>query len=251
MQTPPALATDALAARTAHAGDGPGSSPHSRDVGPESCNALWSQTNARAGREEEKEMHFAMGQTTPPPKAAVAEFHPLAPGVEVGGELAVGRRPTPLVEVRLQERVQRHTVDHIVDVSTFVQILGVTVPHKGNQLVEFMKNLDATTPEEFIVVPKISQDRIQQRFVERRRPQRAEQLEVPTVVSYSSLQQSAEQNVDMPVPGTRGDHGGFQGFLTRQSSLQRAVEQVVDIPVGGGPQDFLRSGFLSVSLSSG
>ena len=51
--------------------------------------------------------------------------------------------------------------------------------------------------------------------VTRRRPQRAEQLvEVPTVVSLSSLQQqSAEQIIDIPVPGTRGDRGGLQGFL--------------------------------------
>ena len=65
-------------------------------------------------------------------------------------------------------------------------------------------------------------------------------MEMPTVVSYSSLQQqSAEQNVDSPVPGTRGDHGGLQGFHPRQGS-RRTVEQIVDIPVpGGGPQGFL------------
>ena len=148
--------------------------------------------------------------------------------MEVGGELVAGKRPTPLVEVRPQEQVQRHTVEHIVDVAPFVQILDVPVPQMGTRLVEFMKKLDATTPEQIIV------DRIPQRFVDQRRLQRAEQLvEVPTVVSYSSLQQqSVEQNVDIPVPGTRGDHGGLQGFLPRQGSLQRAVEQIVDIPVG-------------------
>ena len=50
---------------------------HSRDVEPESYNAPRSQRTARAGREEENEMHFAMGQTTPPFRAAVAEFFPL------------------------------------------------------------------------------------------------------------------------------------------------------------------------------
>ena len=34
---------------------------HSRDVGPESYHALRSQRTARARREEENEMHFAMG----------------------------------------------------------------------------------------------------------------------------------------------------------------------------------------------
>ena len=54
-------------------------------------------------------------------------------------------------------------------------------------LVEFMKMLNTATPEQVIAVPKISPDRIPQRFVNRRRPQRAEQLvEVPTVVSLSS-----------------------------------------------------------------
>ena len=37
-------------------------------------------------------------------------------------------RPSPLVEVRPQGRVQRHTVEHIVDACPFVQILDVPVP---------------------------------------------------------------------------------------------------------------------------
>ena len=81
-------------------------------------------------------------------------------------------------------------------------------------------------------MPKISQDRIPQRFVDRRRPQRAEQLvEVPTVVSHSSLkQQSDEQTLDIPVPGREGSgSGGLRGFHPRQGSLQRTVEQIVDI----------------------
>ena len=43
-------------------------------------------------REEESEMHWAMGQTPPPPppKAAAAEFYSLTPDAEVGGELAAG-----------------------------------------------------------------------------------------------------------------------------------------------------------------
>ena len=79
-------------------------------------------------------------------------------------------------------------------------------------IVDVMKRLD-TAPSRLSQCPR-SQDRIPQRFVDRRRPQRAEQLvEVLTVVSHSSLQQqSAEQNVDIPVPGTRGEHGGLQGF---------------------------------------
>ena len=60
----------------------------------------------------------------------------------------------------------------------------------------------------------ISQDSIPLRLV-LSEPQKVEQLvEVPTVVSYSSLQQqTVEQTIDIPVPRTRGDHGGLQDFL--------------------------------------
>ena len=163
-----------------------------------------------------------------------------------------GARPTPLVEVRPQEWVQRLTVELIVDVSPFVQSLDVPVPRVANQLVEFMKLFDTQSPvEQVIAAPKISQDMIP-RFVDRRRPQRAEQLvEVPTVVSHSSLQQSAEHNVDIPVPGTPGDHGGLQGFHPRQGSLSRTAEHIVDIPVGGDPADFLPDhGFAAPSAVS-
>ena len=63
--------------------------------------------------------------------------------------------------------------------------------------------------EQVIAVPKISMDRVPQRSV-CHRSRRAEQLvEVPTIVSYSSLQQrTAKQTVDIPVPHGRGDRGG-------------------------------------------
>ena len=84
--------------------------------------------------------------------------------------------------------------------------------------MEFMQKMDALAlVEQVIAVPKISLDRIPERFVDRRRPQRVEQLvDVPTVVSLSSLQHhSAEQIVDNPVfawsSGVRGS-GGLQGF---------------------------------------
>ena len=94
-----------------------------------------------------------------------------------------GSRPPCLGELLgSQVRSQRHTLEHLVDVCPFVQILDVPVPPQmENQLVEFMQRLDTLTPEQVIVVPKISQDRIPQRFVDRRRPQKAGQLvEVPT-----------------------------------------------------------------------
>ena len=80
-----------------------------------------------------------------------------------------------------------------------------------------------------------------------REPQLAEQLvEVPTIISYSSMQRIVEQNVDIPVP--RGGARGLQGFLPGQASTtsplslerisERNVEQIVDSPVFGGLPDF-------------
>ena len=49
--------------------------------------------------------------------------------------------------------------------------------------------------------------------------QLAEQLvEVPTIVSYSSLQRTVEHHVDIPVPGGEGRNVGLQGSLPEQSS---------------------------------
>ena len=101
-------------------------------------------------------------------------------------EDTTGWRPPCLGEPRGPlEGVQRHTVEHIVDVSPFVQILDVPVPQLGDQLVEFVQKLDTSTPVQVIEVP-IPLDRIPQRFVDGRRPQRAEHLvEVPTDPPYA------------------------------------------------------------------
>ena len=156
-----------------------------------------------------------------------------------------GGQPPPLVEVRPQEGVKRHTVVHFIDVP-FVQILDVPVAQMGNQVVELMQTLDTATPEQVIEVPKLSQDRIPQRSAVRR-PQKAEQLvKLPTVLSFSSLQQqSAEQIIDIPAPRRRRrGQGGLQCLRPEQSSTaslssaerisERIVEQIVDVPFSGG-----------------
>ena len=77
-----------------------------------------------------------------------------------------------------------------------------------------------------------------------RAPQLAEQLvEVPTIISYSSLQRTVEQHVDIPVPGGEGPISALPGFSSGQSSTatpsskkrisERIVEQIVD-PVSSG-----------------
>ena len=116
-----------------------------------------------------------------------------------------GDRQAALLEPRPQGRVQRHTLEHIIDVLPYVQMLDVLVPQMGNQLVEVFRILDSQVPEQAIDVPKISQDRLQQRMVDRdlRPAQMAEQLvEMPEFVQFASLlqQQRAEQIIDIPVP---------------------------------------------------
>ena len=130
---------------------------HSRDVGPVTYNALRSQKIARAWEEEEHEMHFATGQTTPPPRAAAAEYYPLTPGAEAGGVLAAGGRPSPLVKLRPQERDLRRTVVQIVDAVPLVPLLDDPVPQMVEQLqnlVQFFAAL-SPVPEQVIAVPKI------------------------------------------------------------------------------------------------
>ena len=97
--------------------------------------------------------------------------------------------------------------------------------------------------EQVIEVPKILPFDVPMRAAVRV-PQLAEQLvEVPTVISYSSLQRTVEQHVYIPVPGGGGPISGLQGFSPGQSSTatppskkrisERIVEQIVD-PVSSG-----------------
>ena len=68
-------------------------------------------------------------------------------------------------------------------------------------------------PEQCIEVPKILLDDVPMRTAVCD-TQLAEQLvEVPTIISFSSLQRIVEQNVDIPVPGGGGRLAGLQGFL--------------------------------------
>ena len=157
-----------------------------------------------------------------------------------------GARPDRLAGVRPQERDQRHTVEQIVDTVLFVPSLDVPVPQMENQLVDVCRLFDVLIPEQVIEVPKISST---PRPPRRRRVRFAEQtteqlVEVPTIISYSSLQRTVEQNVNIPVPSRGGLHVGLQGFLPRQRSTalhasqerssERIVEQIVDSRVLGG-----------------
>ena len=98
-------------------------------------------------------------------------------------------------------------------------------------------------PEQVIEVPKILPFDVPKRAA-LRVTQLVEQLvEVPTIISYSSLQRTVEHYVDIPVPGGGGPSSGLQGFSSGQSSTaspsskkrisERIVEQIVD-PVSSG-----------------
>ena len=144
-------------------------------------------------------------------------------------EYTEGARPDRLVGVRPQERDQRHTVEQIVDTVLFAPSLDVPVPQMDNQLVEVCRLFDVRHSRgRAIEVPKISSTprpprRRRVRFAE----QTAEQLvEVPTIISYSSLlQRIVEQNVVIPVPDRGGRNVGLQGFLPRQSSTAQLASQ--------------------------
>ena len=72
-------------------------------------------------------------------------------------------------------------------------------------------------------------------------------MDVPTIISYSSLQRAVEPTIDIPVPqARRRGGGGLQGFRTGQGTPAADVEQIVEIPV---PQcRRRRSGGLQSSL---
>ena len=131
-------------------------------------------------------------------------------------------RPPPLVEVRPQERVQHHTLEHAFDICSFVQILDAPVPLMVEQLPDVLQFFGTlfSVPEQVIEVPKILPENVPVRAV-LRATQLVEQLvEVPTIISYSSLllqvQRTVEQNVGIPVVGDSGAGGGLSGFLAGQ-----------------------------------
>ena len=129
-------------------------------------------------------------------------------------EAPASGRPAPLLEVLPQERVQRRTVEQIVDPLPVVPMLFMVEPQMVEQLVDMLSPLDFRVAEQVVDVPKIVCPPRAARTV-LRAPQLAEQLvEVPTPVSYSSsLQRNVEQHVDIPVPRLGGRIAGLEGFL--------------------------------------
>ena len=108
------------------------------------------QMKARS-RIDNIELNIATGQKTPPPRAASTMYYRM----DDDGDVLAARR-TPLVEVRPQPGVLRHTAAHVVDILPYVQILDVPVPQLGNQMVDFTQTHDTATPEQVIEVPRLA-----------------------------------------------------------------------------------------------
>ena len=214
---------------------------------------------ARTGGEESEVKYTAKFRTTPPPQPELFSLEE-----EPGGGL-----PAPLSEVAgRQEKVVRHVMKDLGSVCPVVQILDLPVPHMMDQLAELL-NLEEDVldsgrlvdhyfqvPELVIEVPKISLDVIPLRTLVPE-PQLAEQLvEVPTIVSFSSLERILEQTVDIPVPQGGGGPVGvrsLQGFPGQSSTAfcgadfpAATAEQNVDIPVPRGDRTLLPASSSSV-----
>ena len=89
---------------------------------------------------------------------------------ELFDEDTAGLRPGVLEEPRPQARVQRHTMEHIVDYvccAPLVQTLDAPVPQMVEQLPDVMRFFDflLPVPEQVIEVPKILLDDVPMRTV--------------------------------------------------------------------------------------
>ena len=135
---------------------------------------------------------------------------------------ARGSRPDRLLDVSgPQERVQRRTMEQIVDSAPFLPSLDVPVPLMGEQLVEVYKLLDVMVPEQVIAVPMIFVDDIPPRRLVRD-PQLAEQLvAVPTPSpALAPVPRMEHQLVEVPpvVPQLVPFFAGDDGYVWRQLS---------------------------------
>ena len=176
--------------------------------------------------------------------------------------LPPGMRPALLVEVQPQGCVERHIVEDPSVLAPIMQILDAPVPQMVDTALDFFRRLDLPVAEQVIDVPMISSSSSCPSRAALSEPLMVEQLvEVPTIISYSSLQPSlfgeafkaflkdkvqkrvVEQAVDFPVPGGGGPSSGLQGLPQGQGSTAVFGAENVDTPVphgrGGGARGSL------------
>ena len=155
----------------------------------------------------------------------------------------------PAPGVRLfwpQERGLRRSPAHDEELSLDVPALQMV--EQPEEVVSFFRNFVPAVAEQVIEVPKLALPVCAVHRAALPEPQLVEQLvEVPTVLSYSLLQQrTAEQIVDTPVPHGRGRgaRGGLQGLSQGQGSTAVSGAVHVNTPVphvsGGGARGGLQ-----------
>ena len=199
--------------------------------GPTANDALRGQRTAtRAGEVEERVLHVAPRRQKPPPP---------------------GTRPTPLVEVQPQGAMVQHS--GIFELEQILDVPVLQVVEQPEEVVSFFCNSVPAVAEQVIEVPKLSLPVCAVRRAALPEPQLVEQLvEVPTVLSYSLLQQRiAEQTIDIAVPRRGGGaRGGLQGSSQGQGSTAVCgADEVVSpsLHARGGS----RGGLLGLSQGQG
>ena len=97
-----------------------------------------------------------------------------------------GMRPASLAEPQgAQERVQRRTMEQVVDYVPVVPLLDAPVPQMVDKLEDVLKIVDLFVPAQEIEVPRISSP------------------SCPPLRRVLPVPQTAEQLVDVPVPSVR------------------------------------------------
>ena len=168
------------------------------------------QRPARARGEEEDEMSFAMGQTTPPPNAATTEYYPLTP--DEGGGMAAGGRPSALAEPRPQAGIQQHA-----GIGYELVFADAPMLHFHDEDLALNAFLEQVTIQEILEV-EVPSSTVSGRFLE-------QEVDVPVrdaaLPDVSGL--NVEQMVDVPVAVPLV----LDQLVPQERAQQRSVEQVV------------------------
>ena len=180
-------------------------------------------------------MNNAFGQKTPPPRAASTVHFDL---FDEGDVLAA--RPTPLVEVRPQLGVQRHSAEQVIETFVPVQVLDAPVPQMGEvQVVEFIaevRRAGGCRAGYRSAEDPVGQDSTTYGGLFTPAADGGTVAGGADDCIFSSLQWAVEQYGDFPVPpgcGGQGGEGGLQGFSPGQGSAAYGGAEFVGIPVPG------------------
>ena len=151
-----------------------------------------------------------------------------------------------------QERGLRRSLAH--DEEPTHDVPALQMVEQPEEVVSFFRNFVPAVAEQVIEVPKLA---LPVRAVQRAalsEPQLVELLvEVPTVLSYSLLQQrTAKQIIGLPVPGRGGGPlGGLQGLSQGQGSTAACGADNVVSPVPHGRGGGARGGLQGLSQGQG